>query len=213
MREFLDFSEPELKGALDLLAPIRRALFAASCAERIRPCYSAYALERGIDPTTIDVLSDSLWENIVKPSMTKSEMRGCAEACFALVTPDEEGPWTQFRAYGEDAASATGYAWSVLENGASQESVWAARYVYDSLDSFVLRRAPQDKYSVRSKEAYKQPLIQAELCLQQQDIMNLRALGNRDPSSAEALSFRSRSTSNAHKCLLTEIGAEWSDIC
>jgi uncharacterized protein YjaG (DUF416 family) len=171
------FDEDRLKQDLERLPVRLRVAFAAACAERLRPAYLAYAARtsRG-DPSMLEALLDRLWSDLEGQSMTDDELSAAVDASLALVPDEDEKPWVIERDYAEDAASALAFALMCRKTHDSQQVVWAARTVFDSLDEYVIERQKIDiKVREDLERLYPHPLIQAEAARQRRDLEELSA--------------------------------------
>jgi hypothetical protein len=119
--------------------------------------------------------------------MTVAESKANIRHCIALVPTEEDGPWIDEQAAAEDHVSALVYALTCLQGGDPQEAAWSARHVYDALDSFIQYRDGRgDTQALDPKRVLADPLVQAELARQRQDLNELMACKEADLSELTA---------------------------
>lgn len=71
----LSFDEARMIMELERLAPRLRAVFAAACAERLRPAYLAFSARTGKgDPGEFEAILDRLWSDLDGQPMTDREI-------------------------------------------------------------------------------------------------------------------------------------------
>ena len=154
------------------MRPRSHTAIAAAAAQRLLPAYSAYAERTGNDGDhVLRSILDCVWDGVVSGAFSDNELLGFERKAVSLM-PDEGEPGQPLElACAEDAATAVAYAVRSWLNQSSQDAAWAMRRVYDTLDSFV---TDQEKIDISVKGAEKRilenPLIQAELLRQRQDI-------------------------------------------
>ncbi len=176
----LKFDEQGLRHDLDRLPPRSRLAFAASCAERMVEVYRRFLAQRGQPDRAgdCDHALQYVWSHILRPSEGGTAERLLADI-MALIPDQDALGWTPLTAYGEDALSALAYCVSCLKTGDAQDAVWAARRVYEALDSFVTNRdnvAPSEPGA--ETRILGDPMIQAELKRQARDLDDLGRLGD-----------------------------------
>jgi uncharacterized protein YjaG (DUF416 family) len=196
----LDLNEDQLIRNLEQLPRPLRVIFAATCAERLLPAYLNFSdLTEGAAPETLTRALARLWEDIDGNPMTEDEVQSNVSACMALIPPDDDMSLPVESAYGEDADVAVIYALTCLQNGSSQDAMWAARRVTDSIYHFVSIR--EDVFSTRRgalKRELAHPLIQAELARQRRDIDELLGAAEADADVRQtAERFRERAKGEA----------------
>jgi hypothetical protein len=142
-------------------------LFAAACAERLRPVLRFTQADAEV---TVGVALDMLWrvlEGIELPNSARLDE--LAQACRAAV-PCEDESWNQEDAYIEDAIAATYYALEAYRLQDPQQAIWAARRGHESADYWVLNRLPGSAIDAKAEEACaRNPLVRAELERQDRD--------------------------------------------
>lgn len=175
----LKFQEQLLSKTLAGLSPAARVAFAASCAQRLANAYR-YFFETKDCPEQIEICDNALdyaWSHILQDSDTQAIDR-ILSIILAMV-PDQDAPdWTPSMAYAEDALSAIAYCLNCLQSANPQESAWAARRVYEALDTFVTQR---DNISPSEPGAeariLRDGIIQIELQRQARDVEYLGLAG------------------------------------
>jgi uncharacterized protein YjaG (DUF416 family) len=186
----LQYDEQRLITALDALAPVSRAIFAALCAERAVPAYHLWheCTGRG-DPAALCGALESVWRSISE-SVIPSNLEH-HRAIIDRLIPEEE-PWDDVLPYAENAAIAVAYAISARSSSLSQEAVWAARQMFDAVDLLVITRDGVD-LNQRGAElrVLQDPVVQAELDRQRRDLNTLAATPARDTAEV-ALTLRER---------------------
>ncbi|MEM8963560.1 MAG: DUF416 family protein [Acidobacteriota bacterium] len=170
------FDEKAILEAMHDLEPWRRTLFALSCATRLIDSYERFHQRTGRgDSKGLRSLAENLWKDLAGAEMTTGDVEAGLEAALALL-PDEKAYDTISQPYAEDAAAALAYAFQARKSGDPQYPAWAARRVYEAVDSFVV--AETDAVIGESETEQKivaHPLVQAELARQERDIELLEA--------------------------------------
>lgn len=171
----LSFEKSVPRDMLDQLCARSRAAFAASCAERILPAYSAYsAAVEGLDTNAFRSALDLVWEwaKSDTASMSGQILRMIARCSDLLPGDDATGG-----EYADDAAAAVVYCLQTTQ-GDAEAALWAARRVYEAVDHYVINHAglglDEDEDSV-----LRHPLIQAELHRQRTDLTDLLSAQDR----------------------------------
>jgi hypothetical protein len=187
----LTYDEKQLLGQLERLPAQHRAAFAAACAERLLPAYTAFSARTGRgDPATLTRLLERLWADLAGDQMTDNEVEVEIDTCMPLIPQEDDGPWVAEQALAEDAASAVAYALRCRQSGESQEAVSAAHSTYSALDYFLVDRydPPDGKvHGLTHPEVQAEllrvladPLMQVELSHQRRDLDELLAAGERE---------------------------------
>jgi len=180
----LSFDESKLNATLEGYPPKLRAVFAATCAERLMPAYAKFAevSNRGAPGALQDALR-ALWQDLLgEKSLQTDEIAALVAAVTEQIPDEDEEPWVDEQAVAQDAASAVAYALRCRQSGESNEAAWAGRCVYEALDGFVIQRWNIDTSQGGSNDQVMvHPLVQAELGRQQRDLRALAA--EHDPCS------------------------------
>ncbi len=189
--EPLRYDVKEMVEQIERLPKGRRAVFAATCAERLLPAYAAFAVrtERG-DPPKLRGFLDRLWVDLSGDPMTAVELQASIDACTELIPQEDDGPWMLEMGPGEDAASSVAYALRCRQSGESVEAEWAARGVYNAVDYLLVNRTnpptaeaqTQTYEDMRAElaEVDAHPLMQTALARQRRDLDELLQAGEGD---------------------------------
>jgi uncharacterized protein YjaG (DUF416 family) len=184
----LQFDEKVVLRELETLPPVRRSVFAVTCAERLRPRYLEYCRKTGKGcPDMLETVLDSVWKSVLSSNnLTQQEFKELLRLCESLY-PEEEEPWIPERDFAEDAVVASMYAIRCKTSGDPQAAAWAAKRVNETVFLFL-----DDFYNLDSNDekafawVLNHPLAQAELQRQQRDLAELKA------SAVELEEFRIR---------------------
>lgn len=154
------FDEPKLIKTVDLLPKLLRTAFAALCAQRLLPAGLAW-VEQLKPRSRADVASilNRLWSDLEGDKVSLQEIQENLDACLALLGPEDEGAWSDLRAYGEDALAAVVYALEAQLNGKTRDAIAAARRVYNALDYFVTNEEGIDFSKSSEEDIVSHPLI------------------------------------------------------
>ena len=171
----LHYNEQQLAADLARIPAPYPAAFAAACAERLLPAYSAFSRRVGRDDfVKLATVLVRLWSDLEGEEMVDEEAKKYLDVCMNLIPREDDGTWVWEQAAAEDAASALAYALRCRRTGNAQEAAWAGRRAYEALDHFVVDQegvntnAPGGENRVLSH-----PLVQAELSRQRQDLEEL----------------------------------------
>ena len=175
------FDENRIKGSLTKLPIKLRILFAVTCAERL--------LRR---------ILDKLWMGLLGVQEYSDQIIAAdLQHCMLLVPKESDGEWSNEQAWAEDAVACLAYSLRTRISGDAQEAAWAARRVYEAVDSYVINvsannfKLPNDEVRVRDH-----PLVQVELGRQERDISELLSLVHSPENIVTAVnSFKLRSRS------------------
>lgn len=192
----LQYSEAQLREALSRLSPAGRAAFAASCAERLLPAYRSFHERSGLgDSIALERALSALWAHI--EGTLGSDLAIYARSADALV-PGEEDAWSPEMPAAQNAAAAVAYAIRCHMSANIQDAAWAARQVYEALDSWVVIRDDLDlNVEGRERRIIGDPLIQAELARQRRDVEELTGLSDEQVRSLiPAIQARARDESS-----------------
>ncbi len=82
----IEFSRTQLIKKLERLPPLRRVIFAATCAERLLPAYITFSDLRGQgDPDAVTLILARLWEDADVSLMTEGEVQASISTCMDLI--------------------------------------------------------------------------------------------------------------------------------
>jgi hypothetical protein len=195
----IKFDQSKLIKTIDLLPKLLRTAFAALCAQRLLPAGLAWVehLEPGSRADVASILS-RLWSDLEGDKVPLQEIQKNLDACLALLGPEDEGQWSDLRAYGEDALAAVAYALESRLNGKSQDAVAAARRAYDALDYFVTNEESIDVSQSTEEDIVAHSLIQGEFARQWQDLDDLAKLALQPELRQSLAALRTRATADAY---------------
>ena len=193
------FDENRIKGSLTKLPIKLRILFAVTCAERLFPAYESLSAKTG--DGNVDLLRrilDKLWMGLLGVQEYSDQIIAAdLQHCMLLVPKESDGEWSNEQAWAEDAVACLAYSLRTRISGDAQEAAWAARRVYEAVDSYVINvsannfKLPNDEVRVRDH-----PLVQVELGRQERDISELLSLVHSPENIVTAVnSFKLRSRS------------------
>lgn len=187
------YNEELLVADLDRLAVPLRVVFAAACAERLKPAYEEFSKQTGRgDPAKLAAILNRLWEDLEGNEMSSPQLQQSIDTCMALIPQEDDGPWVSTQAAAEDAAAALAYALRCRQSGEAQEAAWAACRAYEAVDHFVINREDIDVNEAGSERAVlSHPIVQAELSRQRRDLNELRTGSTADV--VERIRSRARS--------------------
>jgi uncharacterized protein YjaG (DUF416 family) len=188
----MTFDKARLERKIEALPRALRSIFAAACAERLLPQYSAFVLASWHQSSNrlIEGL-EAVWQD-----------PGCADTPAAQVSleeltglvpgEDDVWPWTIEIGHAQDAGIAAYHAIAAWLTGETSEAAWAASLAVDAVDSFVVYSNDIDVNDPAAKQRLaKDPLIVAEIDRQERDLSELAQSWERDVRIV-ADSFRSR---------------------
>jgi uncharacterized protein YjaG (DUF416 family) len=198
----IKYDESKLIKTVDLLPKLLRTAFAALCAERLLPAYLAFA-ERLEPEDRADVASilNRLWSDLEGDKISLQVVQENRDACLALLGPEDEGEWSDLRAYGEGALAAVAYALYTRLSGKSEEAVLSARCVYEALDYFVNNEDGIDASQLAEEDILAHPLIQQELARQWRDLDDLVKLAAQPKWHDALIALRTRAAADAYSVL------------
>jgi uncharacterized protein YjaG (DUF416 family) len=199
------FDEPDLVARLARLPSKPRVAFAALCAERQLPNYIRFSERSGLgNPNVLKEALESIWQDVQRQPLAKSELETILERCMALVPSGEEDTEEE-TAYAEDAAASVVYTIRARLADDPQEAAWGARCAYDTLDYFLMSQI--DSTSVtreHEKFVLSHPLVQAEFQRQQADLKDLELASSEKSLPASVISeLRDRARRDAELFLNT----------
>ena len=178
----LRFDEAQLAGTLERLPQQHRAVFAATCAERLMPAYVAFSNRTGRgDPAALRGILTRLWDDLAGDRMQDSEVQSKLDACVALIPQEDDSTWVMEQASAEDAGAAVAYAMRCRQSGQAQDAAWSARRAYEALDHYVINRESIDMNKPWAEErVLGHPVVQAELVRQRRDLDEVLDLSDVD---------------------------------
>ena len=190
----LAYDKSRLADRLGKLSERRRAIFAASCAQRLCPFYELYGTKTqraGFE--SIQESLDILWRYLGGENITAEQLGELAERCESLV-PDDDTPWHDTSPYASNAAAAVVYALETPLTETCQRPEWAAFQGYEAAWHYVDRRLdvdPNDRDALRTLDETEE--VQTELARQEADLSELeRETELSDAELAERLRARAR---------------------
>ena len=128
------YDEPLLVVELSRLPPASRVMFAASCAERLRPLYRRYQeVSDDAHPDQLDVALEAAW-GAALGAMHREDLSAWQDVAEGLVPDEDDECWVDEFAYGQNGAAAVAYALRTALTSDPQEAAWAARQVYEAAD-------------------------------------------------------------------------------
>jgi uncharacterized protein YjaG (DUF416 family) len=180
MTATLKYDERMLKHELDQLPWQASMAFAASCAQRLADAYRRFAaIDARGDALRFDRVMDYLWSCV----LTADNDRIAAETLEGVMSllVDEQSPgWTTATGYAQDALTSLAYSIRYMLSHDTQEAVWAARCVYEAVDTYVIERDDIDTNLPDAEtQILRDPVVQAELARQARDLGELKAVGSR----------------------------------
>ena len=191
------FEAKELGAKLAELPMWSRALFAALCARRLAPAYTASGAQDAERKAALFAeLHARLWRALASHQQQASELAAAAEAALTLLPPDEE----REAELAEDAVAALAYALRAMSGDDAQNAVWAAERAYNAVDAFVQAESLASGNTVIDDGALlRHPLVQAELQRQHEDLVAATQLaqGRRSVDTLEEL--RAKADSDARQ--------------
>jgi hypothetical protein len=147
-RGSLRFDEGALADRLKAMPLSGRVLFACACAERLMPAYRWFCERSGLsDSGVIREALDAAWA--IGPSdasLVPSEIAAWRERVEGLVPDDDDEALFPGSAVAQNAVAGVAYALRAWETADPQESVWAARQLYEAADVVVQQGAPSQTY-------------------------------------------------------------------
>lgn len=178
----LRYDEARLTEALTALPSTARAMFAATCAERMLPVYRWFKRRTDYgDPAALELALEEVWRSFGGHVSKYLESR--RELIEDLV-PGEDDSWVDESAYAQNATAAVAYAIGALLTGSVSDAVAASYQPYEALDYRVTNRDDVDINAADAERSIvSDPLIQQELRRQRRDLETL----SRASDSSEAL--------------------------
>lgn len=176
------FDETLLLSTLQALAPVYRAAFAASCADRHAIFHQTYVMGTAYSAgDSLGSVLDRLWNDLLNNSAAADSLNDDLSAVMKMIPPDE----TQVengdqRAAAEDAASAAAYAIRARLYGSAEDAMWAARRCYERADRTTVNELSGTGFKYPDETlVLSHPRVQTELRLQKEalDILSVPSGG------------------------------------
>lgn len=159
------YDEPLLVVELSRLTPASRVVFAASCAERLRPLYRRYQ-EMSIEANSdqLDAALEAAW-GAALGAMPREALSAWQVVAEGLVPDEDDESWVDEFAYGQNGAAAVAYALRTALTSDPQEAAWAARQVYEAADFAAQRQFPDLELNAAGAEdgVLSTPVVQEAL--------------------------------------------------
>jgi uncharacterized protein YjaG (DUF416 family) len=194
------FDDAQPARDLEAMPQGHRVAFAASCSERVAPCYRAYALVVGLE--SLDLVENALgevWSSLEKGSLPQARAQLLVDA-LSDVIPKIQGDGFVFTPLASNAVSAMVYTLKCCKDGQAKWSALAARMSVESVDTYLhfvndvplstTTLVPTDPVDVRKQnELFEKwiaeaPLMRDELEMLQRD---LNILGTSNVLTVNAL--------------------------
>jgi ferritin-like protein len=190
----LRFDESRLVLEVRRLGSVKSIVFSASCATRLWATIQKCEIGRD---NIREILSNgilNIWNSICSRNRDRIYFQKIIDSLISAIPNEDNGFSKNYYFLLEDAIAATAYTLRGIVIGEAQESVWAARRVYESLDRFeTIRLGVREYDSLSESTILNSNLIQIELSRQQRDINELQSL-DRDIENL-VLSFKGRAES------------------
>lgn len=159
---------------LEMLSIRAKSAFAIACASRLVPAYKEHAIENNLKYDEFEMRMNSIW-NFVKYG-TKLISR-IAESEMDTFTSEDRGS-CDLSFLASDAAASLVYASWTAYDGSTQASAWAARRAYEAFDWVAQQRNSTCENKFREEMLLSDPLVQAELMEQANDLQDLLSNGD-----------------------------------
>jgi uncharacterized protein YjaG (DUF416 family) len=186
------FDRQSLKERLEKLSPLKRALFAVSCAERLFPLYKAFS-EKAVQaaPERLQTTLDHLWE-AARRKETPNEEPFLEE--YESLIPGEDAEWMPLNTLAENAVAALAYAFQSTE---AENAAWAAVQGYEAVDYIAHSLGAIDfKESEAEAAILKTECVQTEIQRQLRDVAELERSGSDEKGIEHVVeNFRNRAVS------------------
>jgi uncharacterized protein YjaG (DUF416 family) len=112
-----------------------RAVFSASCAERLYPSYALFAVKSGLgDAAALRSLLDQVWSHLLGDA--RADLPVLEPGCEQLLPPDD--PWIDESAAADDAVASACYALNCAITGDAKAAATSARRVCEAIDSHII---------------------------------------------------------------------------
>ncbi|SRR6266700_1417487 len=180
----LRVDETKLRASLERLPRLCRIAFAAACAERQFPNYVKYSSKSGRgDPHALKKVLNCLWRDLEEQAVAREELHRQLSLAISLQPGEDDLKFFDDCLYAEDAAVAATYAIEARLTSNMQEVIWAAERPREALSHYIRLRLDPDigDWRKQLEQVISDPLYQAELHRQQQDLSELgKKQGHRD---------------------------------
>ena len=133
--------EPEsVRRRAELLPPLHRVAFAASCCERLLPNYEAFSSEmRWGSPGILRSGLDYVWRVLERKQVDHSEVQRLVQLCEKII-PDTEEFSSAYTSAALDAGTAVVETLRLLIDSTPQRLVDIATFSRDTVDMFIQQR-------------------------------------------------------------------------
>jgi uncharacterized protein YjaG (DUF416 family) len=205
----LRFDESSLVQTLDRLPNEYRTAFAAACAQRLLPRYTAfYARLRDKNQEEEQVAEkylSFLWRELSERRLDHERIEAMIKRLLATL-PDEDTTSAANEPYCTDAGAAVVFSLQSHLTGQTKFPIMAARRVYHALDNFVINNLFPNEQRIMDPDeeiVLAHPLIQRELSRQQADLDMLSSAIQGTDDKTDALSeLRKRAEEQSERVFL-----------
>lgn len=152
-------------------------MFAASCAERLRPLYLRYQEVSDLaNPDQFDAALEAAW-GAVLGTIPRGDLASWQVVAEGLVPGEDDDSWSDEHAYGQNGAAAVAYALRAALTGEPQEAAWGARQVYEAADLAARRQLPDVNLNRAGAEdeLLSAPVVQEALAGLRDDMLALQS--------------------------------------
>lgn len=198
--------EKNLLAQLRAVGPDGAALFAAACAERLRPIVRRVSLDAQVAVAAVAL--DGLWR-VLAGAERPEILKELAQSCRAALPPEDESMGGGPDVYLEDAVAAAYYALEAHRLRDAQQAIWAARRGHEAADHCVLSRlsGPVTIDAKLGEASARDPLVFSELQHQDRDIREIvTVLGAGGALPALATTLRERAVVEGQKFVEALLG-------
>jgi uncharacterized protein YjaG (DUF416 family) len=172
----------------------QRTAFAASVSERLLPTVKRFSEKTG-DSRYFQSRSilDGLWLDLKGSHSTSLQKQKEIDLCLSIIPPEDMADWIPEQPYAENALTALAYALMTRKDGLAQTTAWTARCAYDSVDYLAIQNKCLGIIRKRDEEDILcEPVVQAELAKQTQDLLDLKQSKSDIETVARILKTRSQ---------------------
>lgn len=166
----------QLAGELAMLTSGAQAAFAAACAERLYPAWSAYLAATGSTDDPVREALDLAWARLAGGQDAKDH-QALFDRCEALLPGADE--LRSLPAHAEDAIYSALYLLGASTGADSPAASLVARHGTNSLDTFLLGAICHD-----DDEVWHHPLVRLELDRRAEDLATLRTMPIREAAAS-----------------------------
>jgi Protein of unknown function (DUF416) len=172
----LRYDEQSLVDGLSRLPLASRVMFAAACAERLRPLFRRYHEVSGeANLEQLDAALEAAW-GAALGAIPRDGLSAWQTVAEGLVPNEDDESWVDEYAYGQNGAAAVAYALRTALTGEPQEAAWGARQVYEAADFAAQRQLPdldQNRTDAEG-ELLSTPVVQEALAGMRDDLSALQ---------------------------------------